>query len=53
MSEAAVDYPGLRPSDLGGERTLPGGFFDFSREGIQVGLRDKRQVGLRFRYSFL
>ncbi|MFK7957153.1 MAG: TonB-dependent receptor [Lysobacterales bacterium] len=33
-------------------RVLPGGFFDFSREGIQVGLRDKRQVGLRFRYSF-
>lgn len=33
-------------------RTQPGGFFDFSREGAQVALRDKRQFGLRFDYSF-
>ncbi len=33
-------------------RTRPGGFFDFSREGTVVGLRDKRQVGVRVKYSF-
>lgn len=33
-------------------RTQPGGFFDFSREGAQVALRDKRQFGLRFNYTF-
>lgn len=33
-------------------RTRPGGFFDFSREGTVIGLRDKRQVGLRLKYSF-
>ncbi len=33
-------------------RTAPGGFFDFTREGTVVGLRDKRQVGLRMKYSF-
>ncbi|MEM9880031.1 MAG: TonB-dependent receptor [Pseudomonadota bacterium] len=33
-------------------RTLPGGFFDFSREGAQVALRDKRQFGLRLTYTF-
>lgn len=33
-------------------RTRPGGFFDFSREGTTVGLRDKRQVGVRLKYNF-
>ncbi len=33
-------------------RTRPGGFFDFSREGALVGLRDKRQFGVRIKYSF-
>lgn len=33
-------------------RTRPGGFFDFSREGTVVGLRDKRQVGVRLKYNF-
>jgi len=28
-------------------RTLPGGFFNFSREGARIGLRDKRQFGIR------
>ena len=35
-----------------GTRTLPGGFFDFTREGVRVGLRDKRQFGLRFNATF-
>lgn len=33
-------------------RTRPGGFFDFSREGTVVGLRDKRQIGVRYKYTF-
>jgi len=33
-------------------RLRPEGFFDFSREGIQVALRDKRQVGVRAKYTF-
>ena len=33
-------------------RTLPGGFFNFGREGAQVALRDKRQVGVRAKYTF-
>jgi len=33
-------------------RTQPGGFFDFGREGAQVALRDKRQVGVRANYTF-
>jgi len=33
-------------------RTRPGGFFDFSREGIQVALRDRRQFGVRANYTF-
>jgi len=33
-------------------RTRPGGFFDFSREGTVVGLRDQRQVGVRVKYTF-
>lgn len=40
-------------ADVGlGNRRLPGGFFDFSREGIQVSLRDKRQFGVRANYTF-
>ncbi|WP_321327180.1 TonB-dependent receptor domain-containing protein [uncultured Parasphingorhabdus sp.] len=35
-----------------GTRTLPGGFFDFSREGSRVGLRDKRQFGIRLSATF-
>ena len=35
-----------------GTRTLPGGFFNFSREGARVILRDRRQFGLRLSYSF-
>lgn len=33
-------------------RLMPGGFFDFSREGAQIGLRDKRQFGVRLKYTF-
>lgn len=33
-------------------RTRPGGFFDFGREGAQVALRDKRQFGVRANYTF-
>jgi len=33
-------------------RLRPGGFFDFSREGIQVALRDKTQIGIRAKYTF-
>jgi iron complex outermembrane receptor protein len=35
-----------------GTRTLPGGFFDFTREGARVGLRDKRQFGIRLNATF-
>ncbi len=35
-----------------GVRTREGGFFDFSREGTLVGLRDRRQIGLRVKYTF-
>jgi iron complex outermembrane receptor protein len=44
---------GFNFSDLSFDvRTRPGGFFDFSREGAQVGLRDKRQFGIRLAYRF-
>ena len=33
-------------------RTQPGGFFDFGREGATVALRDKRQFGVRANYTF-
>ena len=33
-------------------RRLPGGLFDFSREGVQMALRDKRQFGVRVNYVF-
>lgn len=33
-------------------RLRPGGFFDFSREGATVALRDKRQFGIRAKYTF-
>lgn len=33
-------------------RRLPGGLFDFSREGVQMALRDKRQFGIRVNYVF-
>lgn len=33
-------------------RQLPGGLFDFSREGVQMALRDKRQFGIRVNYIF-
>lgn len=35
-----------------GTRFLPGGFFDFTREGARVGLRDRRQFGARLKYTF-
>lgn len=35
-----------------GTRLLPGGFFDFTREGARVGLRDKRQFGVRANFTF-
>ena len=35
-----------------GTRTLPGGFFDFTREGARVGLRDRRQFGVRANFTF-
>ncbi len=35
-----------------GTRFLPGGFFNFGREGARVGLRDKRQFGVKLRYTF-
>ncbi|MBK6599852.1 MAG: TonB-dependent receptor [Proteobacteria bacterium] len=40
-------------SDLSfGPRVRPGGLFDFSREGVQMALRDKRQFGVRVNYVF-
>lgn len=33
-------------------RTRPGGFFDFSREGAILGMRDRRQFGIRVNYTF-
>ena len=33
-------------------RTQAGGFFDFSREAATVALRDKRQFGVRAKYTF-
>ncbi len=35
-----------------GTRALPGGFFNFGREGDRVGLRDKRQFGVKLKYTF-
>ncbi len=35
-----------------GTRLQPGGFFNFSREGNRLGLRDKRQLGVRVNYTF-
>jgi len=35
-----------------GTRFLPGGFFNFGREGDRVGLRDKRQFGVKLKYTF-
>ncbi len=35
-----------------GTRTLPGGFFNFGREGARVILRDRRQFGIRLNYTF-
>lgn len=33
-------------------RTMPGGFFDFAREGVQIGLRPRRQFGGRLTFNF-
>ncbi len=35
-----------------GTRLQPGGFFNFSREGNRLGLRDKRQIGVRLNLTF-
>ena len=35
-----------------GTRTRPGGFLNFGREGDRVALRDKRQFGLKLKYTF-
>ena len=33
-------------------RNQPGGLFDFTREGASLGLRDKRQFGVRLKHTF-
>lgn len=33
-------------------RTMPGSFFDFAREGTQIGLRPRRQFGGRVTFNF-
>ena len=35
-----------------GTRSRSGGFLNFGREGARVGLRDKRQFGLKVKYTF-
>ena len=53
LFEEDAPTSGFNFADVGlATRTLPGGFFDFSREGAVVALRDKRQFGIRLNYTF-
>ena len=53
LFETSVPTTAFNFADLSfGTRARSGGFFNFGREGDRVGLRDKRQFGLKVKYTF-